>query len=83
MIGSMQRLEFSTTMSPNPVPAQRRAEILAEPGFGLSFTDHMVTATWTPDDGWHEGAVQQPCQQPESVFRLCVGQSFSSAWRQL
>ncbi len=58
MIGSMQRLEFSTTMSPNPVPAQRRAEILAEPGFGLSFTDHMVTATWTPDDGWHDGAVR-------------------------
>jgi branched-chain amino acid aminotransferase len=58
MIGSMQRLEFSTTMSPNPVPAQRRGEILAEPGFGLSFTDHMVTATWTPDEGWHDGAVR-------------------------
>jgi branched-chain amino acid aminotransferase len=58
MIGSMQRLEFSTTTSPSPVSPRRRAEILAEPGFGLSFTDHMVTATWTPDDGWHDGAVR-------------------------
>ena len=58
MTGSAQRLEFSTTMSPNPVPAQRRAEILADPGFGLSFADHMVTATWTPDEGWHDAGVR-------------------------
>jgi branched-chain amino acid aminotransferase len=58
MIGSAQRLEFSTTMSQNPVPAQRRAEILAEPGFGLWFTDHMVTAIWTPDRGWHDAGVR-------------------------
>jgi branched-chain amino acid aminotransferase len=58
MTGSAQRLEFSTTMSPNPVPAQRRAELLADPGFGLAFADHMVTATWTPDEGWHDAAVR-------------------------
>jgi branched-chain amino acid aminotransferase len=58
MIGSAQRLEFSTTMSQNPVPAQRRAEILAEPGFGLWFTHHMVTAIWTPDRGWHDAGVR-------------------------
>jgi branched-chain amino acid aminotransferase len=58
MTGSAQRLEFSTTISPNPVPAQRRAEILADPGFGLSFADHMVTSTWTPDEGWHDAGVR-------------------------
>ena len=26
-----------------PVPAARRAELLAQPGFGQVFTDHMVT----------------------------------------
>ena len=57
MIGSAQRLEFSMTLSQHPAPARRRAEILAEPGFGLSFTDHMVTATWTPDAGWHDAEV--------------------------
>ena len=35
----------------------RCAEILANPGFGVYFTDHMVTATWTPDEGWHDGQV--------------------------
>ncbi len=34
-----------------------RAAILADPGFGKSFTDHMVLATWTTDQGWHDGQV--------------------------
>lgn len=50
--------EFSTTLSSNPVPAQRREQILADPGFGQSFTDHMVTATWTADAGWHDAALR-------------------------
>ena len=29
------------------------AEILANPGFGTHFTDHMFTVEWTPDEGWH------------------------------
>ena len=33
--------------------ADRIAEILTNPGFGQYFTDHMVRATWTADDGWH------------------------------
>ncbi|HEX6338694.1 MAG TPA: branched-chain amino acid aminotransferase [Jiangellaceae bacterium] len=53
-----RKLEFSTTLSQNPVDAQRRAEILASPGFGTSFTDHMVTATWTPEAGWHDAGLR-------------------------
>ena len=52
-----RKLEFSTTLSQNPVDAQRRAEILASPGFGTSFTDHMVTATWKPEVGWHDAGL--------------------------
>jgi branched-chain amino acid aminotransferase len=55
---SVQQLEFTTTLAPNPVAADRRTEILANPGFGTSFTDHMVTATWTPDAGWHDAGVR-------------------------
>ena len=58
MTATAQRLEFSITRSQDSVPASRRAEILAEPGFGLWFTDHMVTATWTPDAGWHDAGVR-------------------------
>ena len=34
-----------------------RAAILASPGFGRYFTDHMVKIDWTAADGWNSGAV--------------------------
>ena len=40
--------------STNPASAERRAEILADPGFGRYFTDNMVRAKWTEADGWHD-----------------------------
>ncbi|MDQ3714768.1 MAG: branched-chain amino acid aminotransferase, partial [Actinomycetota bacterium] len=40
--------------SASPVDAVRRAEILAEPGFGQHFTDHMLSITWTRGVGWHD-----------------------------
>jgi branched-chain amino acid aminotransferase len=40
-----------------PVDPTRREEILADPGFGLYFTDHMFTSTWTPDRQWHDARV--------------------------
>jgi branched-chain amino acid aminotransferase len=47
---------FRVTRNPAPVPAERRAEILSgDPGFGKIFTDHMVSLTWTPEQGWHDG----------------------------
>jgi branched-chain amino acid aminotransferase len=39
-------------------PADEREATLANPGFGTRFTDHMVTATWTPDAGWHDAALR-------------------------
>jgi branched-chain amino acid aminotransferase len=42
---------FRTT---SPVPEPERAAILAAPGFGRFFTDHMATAVWTPTEGWHD-----------------------------
>jgi branched-chain amino acid aminotransferase len=50
-------LSFDRHPNPSPAPAQRRAEILAAPGFGKHFTDHMVSAIWTPEAGWHDGAL--------------------------
>ncbi|WP_300078048.1 branched-chain amino acid aminotransferase [Propioniciclava sp.] len=34
------------------------AQILADPGFGDHFTDHMVTIAWTKDAGWHDAVVK-------------------------
>ncbi|WP_432546722.1 branched-chain amino acid aminotransferase [Kineococcus sp. SYSU DK004] len=50
-------VKFPLTASAAPVAAERRAQVLAAPGFGKHFTDHMATATWTPEDGWHDTAV--------------------------
>jgi branched-chain amino acid aminotransferase len=51
-------LEFTVSRNASPVPEERRAEILANPGFGLFFTDHMVSIRWTPDSGWHDAALR-------------------------
>ena len=47
---------FPITAHPDPVSDQRRAEILAAPGFGRYFTDHMVLIGY--DQGvWHDARV--------------------------
>ena len=53
----MPAMQISTTRNQSPVPDERLAEILAAPGFGTHFTDHMVTVEWTPDQGWHDARV--------------------------
>lgn len=46
---------FDVTANPSPASAERRAEILANPGFGQFMTDHMIEATWRVDEGWSSG----------------------------
>ncbi|GIL36093.1 MULTISPECIES: branched-chain amino acid aminotransferase [Phycicoccus] len=50
-------LTFDLERRPDPASDERRAEILANPGFGVYFTDHMASATWTRDGGWHDGRI--------------------------
>ena len=51
-------LEFAVTRNPHAVAPERRAEILASPGFGTTFTDHMVDLCWSVGGGWHRPRVQ-------------------------
>src|SRR3954453_730703 len=57
MSRSRLALEFEARPHPHRRGAAERAAILADPGFGLAFTDHMAVATWTATDGWHDSAV--------------------------
>jgi len=50
-------LSFTRTLNPQPTADGRRSEILAGPGFGQYFTDHMVTVSWDCDRGWHDAAL--------------------------
>ncbi|MQW77752.1 branched-chain amino acid aminotransferase [Nocardioides sp. dk4132] len=51
-------MQIRTTTNPNPVSDERLAEVLADPGFGNHFTDHMLTVEWTPEAGWHDARIE-------------------------
>ncbi|SDQ12761.1 branched-chain amino acid aminotransferase [Microbacterium sp. cf332] len=51
-------LEFAVTRNLAAAAAARRDEILANPGFGTHFTDHMVDICWSVLGGWHRPRVQ-------------------------
>jgi branched-chain amino acid aminotransferase len=50
-------LDISTVPSAHPRSGAELAEILASPGFGTFFTDHMLTVEWTPERGWHDARI--------------------------
>ncbi|WP_299441516.1 branched-chain amino acid aminotransferase [uncultured Phycicoccus sp.] len=50
-------LTFDLHRRSDPASDERRAEILANPGFGVHFTDHMASATWSKDGDWHSARV--------------------------
>ncbi|MEC9484216.1 MAG: branched-chain amino acid aminotransferase [Halomonas sp.] len=49
---------FSLIPNANPTDARVREEILANPGFGRFFTDHMAHVRWTTNEGWHGAEVR-------------------------
>ena len=50
-------LQFALTPSTAARADVERDEILADPGFGKHFTDHMVTIDWSVEAGWHDARV--------------------------
>ena len=50
-------LSFTVERSTVPVQPEQRAAILADPGFGQYFTDHLALAYWTPERSWHESQI--------------------------
>jgi branched-chain amino acid aminotransferase len=42
---------------PQPVAAAERAKLLADPGFGRVFTDHMAIIRYSDAKGWHDGKI--------------------------
>jgi branched-chain amino acid aminotransferase len=48
---------FEITPSQAPRSPAERARLLESPGFGQVFTDHMVTARYSADRGWHDARV--------------------------
>jgi branched-chain amino acid aminotransferase len=51
-------LTFALQRNPSPATDDAVARVLADPGFGDYFTDHMAVASWTKDGGWGAGEVK-------------------------
>ena len=52
------KLDFEIRPNPAPVSAAERAALLANPGFGRVFTDHMVTIRYAEGKGWYDARVE-------------------------
>jgi branched-chain amino acid aminotransferase len=50
-------MQITTTLSERAVDDARLAEILANPGFGVHFSDHMFLVEWTPERGWYDARI--------------------------
>ena len=48
---------FTTLPHPALVAPEVREQILADPGFGTRFTDHMVSIDWAEGKGWHDATI--------------------------
>jgi branched-chain amino acid aminotransferase len=51
-------ITFKVTPAAARVPAAERQRILANPGFGKVFSEHMAVATWSRGRGWHDAEVR-------------------------
>lgn len=50
-------MTFAHLPHPAPLAADARAAVLADPGFGKVFSDHMVSIDWDEERGWHNASV--------------------------
>ncbi|GAA0801437.1 branched-chain amino acid aminotransferase [Spirilliplanes yamanashiensis] len=51
-------LDFEIRRNPQPVSDAERTALLANPGFGRIFTDHMVTIRYAEGKGWYDARVE-------------------------
>jgi len=49
--------DFARLPHPAPMAPDMRAQVLANPGFGTTFSDHMVSIEFDADRGWHDAQV--------------------------
>ena len=51
-------IDFTTTPAVQRAPAETRERLLADPGFGLLFSEHMVRIGWDRQRGWHDAELR-------------------------
>ena len=58
MADPVASLGFTITPHAAPVADAERARLIADPGFGRVFTDHMVMIRYSDTRGWHDAQVK-------------------------
>jgi branched-chain amino acid aminotransferase len=58
-MASVAETTFAFTRLPlaAPTSTDARAHILEAPGFGVHFSDHMVSIDWSEGEGWHNATI--------------------------
>ena len=54
---SRAQLSFAINRRVDPLAVADRAKLLADPGFGRVFTDHMAVIRYTEGKGWHSAEI--------------------------
>jgi branched-chain amino acid aminotransferase len=52
------QIAFGIHPSGRLLAAADRVQMMAAPGFGSVFTEHMVTIRWSQERGWHDGRLE-------------------------
>jgi branched-chain amino acid aminotransferase len=70
-------LEFSVRPAHDRLPLEKRERLLADPGFGKLFTEHMIRISWNRQRGWHDAEVRPyaPLQLDPGVSVLHYAQA--------
>lgn len=69
-------LKFETHLTSTRVSDAERAALLANPGFGRIFTEHMVTIRYVEGKGWHDAKIEPygPIPLPPATAALHYAQ---------
>jgi branched-chain amino acid aminotransferase len=70
-------VEFTVTPTAHRVASDARERLLADPGFGRLFTEHMVRIDWNRERGWHDAHLRPygPLQLDPAVSVLHYAQA--------
>lgn len=63
-------LPFTELPHPAPASPEVRSDVLANPGFGTRFSDHMVSIDWSEGRGWHDATIGP--RQPITLDPACA-----------
>ena len=56
--GDAARITFKVAPAARRTSELERERILANPGFGRVFSEHVASATWNHERGWHDAAIR-------------------------